>query len=58
MERTCYNCQNVSLCWAFRMLFYNILKELEINIDGNATPGKMEDVPKSLANCCLKFNKY
>jgi len=58
MERTCYNCENISLCFAFRLLFYTILKELPINIDGDSAPGKMQDVPKSLAGCCLEYKQH
>jgi len=35
----------------------NATKGIEVNIDGNAAPGKWREVFDAMGNCCLKFSK-
>jgi hypothetical protein len=54
MNRSCYTCKNINLCYIFK----GVQKALEgtlLNIDGNDAPGRMTDVYNSLGKCCMKY---
>jgi len=46
----------MAICFVFRDV-RKALCDIEINIDGNATPGTVHNVYKSIAGCCLKFKQ-
>ena len=56
-KRSCFNCKNRAICFVFREIM-NVSKEMEVNIDGNAAPGKWSEVFDAMGNCCLKFSKW
>lgn len=55
-KRSCFNCKNRAICFVFREIM-NASKEIGVNIDGDAAPGKWTDVFDAMGNCCLKFTK-
>ena len=55
MKRTCFACKNFGICFVFRDVRM-ALSAIDVNIDGNATPGTVHNVYESIANCCLKFS--
>jgi len=55
-KRTCFNCKNKGLCFVFRDII-NATNKFEVNIDGDAAPGKWIEIFDAVGNCCLKFSK-
>jgi len=57
MERTCFECINFSLCFLKRKIEDATIGVAILNIDGDATPGRWEDIFKALANACIVFKE-
>lgn len=55
-KRSCFTCKNFPICHV-RIAVTSASKEIEINIDGDAAPGKWVEVFDAIGNCCLKYEK-
>lgn len=55
-KRSCFTCKNTPICYMFKHII-SASTEIEINIDGDATPGKWVEVFDAMGNCCLKYEK-
>ena len=53
-KRSCFTCINRKVCFVFRDIM-NTTKEIEVNIDGDAAPGKWTQVFDAMGNCCLNY---
>lgn len=52
--RSCFSCKHNRVCIIFNAV-YNSTGKVRMNIDGDAAPGKWEDIFKAIGNCCLEY---
>lgn len=57
MIRSCYTCDNRTLCYLKRKVQDALNGNDMLNIDGVATPGTWIDIFIALGNACSKYEK-